>query len=64
MAYCIYLIQEWRVTPTPISCFFDNDLDGDIRDFKRTDMIRLAICKSNKTLSVIEDGINAKEKDY
>ena len=31
---------------------------------KGVDLIRLAICKSNKTLSIIEDKFNEKERDY
>ena len=64
LAYCFYLIHEWKCAPTPMTAFFDNNPDGDIRDYKGCDLIRLPICKSNSTLSGVEDAFNDKEKDY
>jgi hypothetical protein len=59
------MIEEWGIGPTPMTAFYDNNPElVKIQEFKGCDLIRFAICKSNKTLSDIEDRINKREMGF
>lgn len=53
-AFCKWLTHEYGVTPIPLSTFYDNTQAKSTKEYKVTNFVRFAICKSDETLDEVE----------
>jgi len=53
-AFCKWLTFEYGVTPIPLSTFYDNSQAKGVQDYRVTNFVRFAICKSDETLDEVE----------
>lgn len=53
-AFCKWLTFKYGVTPIPLSSFYNNSAAKSVKDFRITNFVRFAICKSDETLDEVE----------
>lgn len=46
-ACSIYFTKNCGFTTVPMSAFYDNHPEGNVKDFKGTNFVRFALCKQN-----------------
>jgi len=60
MAFTRMMTYEFGVSPIPMSPFYNNSEFKSIKDYKGTNMVRFAICKSDETLSTVTERLKKK----
>eukprot|EP01016_Furgasonia_blochmanni_P045513 TRINITY_DN6431_c0_g3_i1.p1 TRINITY_DN6431_c0_g3~~TRINITY_DN6431_c0_g3_i1.p1 ORF type:complete len:143 (+),score=13.69 TRINITY_DN6431_c0_g3_i1:64-492(+) len=60
-AFYRWLSVEFGVTPVPLGTFYDNSQAKSVKDWKTTNFVRFAICKSDETFAEVNKRLNRKQ---
>jgi len=59
-----WMTYEYGVSPIPLSPFYDNSSAKNVTEYKETNYVRFAICKSDETMKEVRTKLTKKWHDH